>query len=132
MNNSRLITIKMLDSIIAEYFKTFFKNDYIISVDGNKRVFGLSVRNGHVGWSTDKKNWTFIDDSDIIAVNTTAKELKILTNFDEEFCFIARRKTKEEKINELVETITDILAGREELNMIKEYLNELKKVSKNI
>lgn len=129
MYNKQLITIKMLKSIIAEYFKTFFKNDYIISLNG-KNISCLSVRDGHVGYSIDKENWTFIDEDDIIAVNTTTKELKILTNFDEEFRFIARQKTNEEKVNELVEIITDILAGREELDMIKEYLDELKKVNK--
>lgn len=126
MNNNRLI------SIIAEYFNTLFKNDYIISLNGNKNVSCLSIKNGHVGYSIDNERWTFIDEDDIIAVTTTATELTISATFHREYRFIARQKTNEEKVNGLVETITNILAGREELNMIKEYLDELKKVNKSI
>lgn len=124
MNNNRLI------NIIVEYFNTFFKNDYIVFFNGNKEVFYLSARGGYVGYFIDKEGWTLIDEDDIITVTTSATKLTILTNSHKEYCFIARQKTNEEKVNELVEAITARLAGREELNMIKEYLDELKKVNK--
>lgn len=124
MNNNRLI------NIIVEYFNTFFKNDYIVSFNGNKNVSYVSVRGGYVGYSIDKEGWTFIDEDDIIGVTTTPTKLTISTNFRKQYCFTARQKTNEEKVNELVEVITDRLAGREELDMIKEYLDELKKVNK--
>ena len=124
MNNNRLI------NIIIEYFKTFFKNDYIISFDGNKNVSYASVRGGYVGYFIDGEGWSFIEENDIISVTTSPTKLTISTNYRKQYSFIAREKTNEEKVNELVDAITDRLAGREELNMIKEYLDDLKKVNK--
>lgn len=124
MNNDRLI------KIIAEYFNTFFKNDYLIFFNGNKNVPYLSVRGGYVGYFTDEEGWIFINEDDIISVTISVTKLTILTNYHKEYRFIARQKTNEEKVNELVDAIVDRLTGREELNMIMEYLNELKKVNK--
>ena len=124
MNNDRLI------KIIAEYFNTFFKNDYLIFLNGNKNVPYLSVRGGYVSYFTDEDDWTLIKEDDIISVTISVTKLTILTNCHEEYRFVARQKTNEEKVNELVDAIVDRLAGRKELNMIIEYLDELKKVNK--
>lgn len=119
--NNRLI------SIIIEYFDVF-KDDYVISINGNEDASFIVVDNRVSYKMYDSDFWTIIKADEIAEVITTATKLTILTNFHKEYCFIARRKTNAEKVNELVDAITERLAGREELNMIKEYLDELKKV----
>lgn len=120
--NNRLI------KIIAEYFNTFM-DDYIISVNGNKNASYMVIHN-RVVYKINEGECTTIKASEIIAVSTTAARLTIKTILGEEHYFIARPKTKEEKINELIHIIKNILSGRKELNMIERYLDKLEEVSK--
>lgn len=118
-------------NIIGDFFSAY-KDDYVISINGSENVSYIVTDNRVSFKKYGSDFWTIISVDEMAEIITSPTKLTILTNFRKEYRFIARQKTNEEKVNELVETITDILAGREELNMIKEYLDELKKVNKSI
>ncbi|MBQ7820576.1 MAG: hypothetical protein IJ341_12880 [Bacteroidales bacterium] len=116
-------------NIIGDFF-TAYKDDYVISINGDENVSYI-VSHNRVSFKKYGSNfWTIVKVDEMAEIITSPTKLTILTNYHQQYRFIARQKTNEEKVNELVEAITNRLAGREELNMIKEYLDELKKVNK--
>lgn len=116
-------------NIIGDFF-TAYKDDYVISINGNENVSYI-VSDNRVSFKKYGSDfWTIVKVDEMAEIITSATKLTILTSYHQQYRFIARRKTNGEKVNELVDAIEDRLAGREELNMIKEYLDELKKVNK--
>lgn len=116
-------------NIIGDFF-TEFRDDYVISINGDENVSYI-VSDNRVSFKKYGSDfWTIVKVDEMAEIITSATKLTILTNYHKQYRFIARRKTNDEKVSELVDAIEERLAGREELNMIKEYLDELKKVNK--
>lgn len=115
---------------IGEYFKTFNRKDYTIYVNG-KWTKWCTATNNRIVWNipldNNEMDWHAVYSWEIAEVTITATSMTVKKINGGERVFIAKVKTKEEKVKEIIPRMKDALNERN-LDTALDYLDELEEL----
>ena len=115
---------------IGEYFKTFNRKDYTIYVNG-KWTKWCNATNNRIVWNIPSDNnemdWHAVYGWEIAEVTITATSMTVKKINGGERIFVAKVKTKEEKVKEIIPRMKNAL-NEHNLDTALDYLEELEEL----